>query len=286
MVKTGLVMEGGAMRGIFTAGVNDVLMENGIEFDGAIGVSAGAAFGCNYKSRQIGRVMNYVPKYCNDWRFCSWRSWWETGDLYGADYSYDKIPNELCVFDRKTFAKNPMEFIVVATDVNTGKPVYQRLETASDKDIHWILASASMPLVSNIQKIDGYELLDGGIADSIPIKYFESLGYDRNVVILTQPLSFVKKKNPLLWLMKLVLRKYPHLLEAVAKRHHVYNETTAYIRQQEQAGKMLVLRPPQPLKIKAIEHNPEEIWRVYKIGRDVAEARLSEIQEFLAGKGN
>lgn len=270
------------MRGIFTAGVNDVLMENGIEFDGAIGVSAGAAFGCNYKSRQIGRVMCYVPKYCNDWRFCSWKSWWKTGDIYGADFSYNKIPNELCFFDRETFANNPMKFIVVATDVNSGNPVYENLETASDKDIHWMLASASMPLVSNVQKIDGYELLDGGIADSIPIKYFESIGYDRNIVILTQPLGFIKKKNPLLWLMKIVLHKYPKLLETMAIRQDVYNETIAYIRQKELAGRLLVIRPPEALTISALEHNPDEIWRVYKIGRATAEARLDEIKAFLA----
>jgi len=280
-MKKGLIMEGGAMRGIFTAGVNDILMENGIEFDGAIGVSAGAAFGCNYKSRQIGRVMRYVPKYCNDWRFCSWKSWWKTGDIYGADFSYNKIPNELCVFDRAAFANNPMEFIVVATDVNTGKPVYKRLETACDKDIHWMLASASMPLVSNIQKIDGYELLDGGMADSIPIKYFEAQGYNKNVVVLTQPLGFIKKKNPLLWLMKLVLRKYPKLLDTMSVRQNQYNETTEYIREQELAGKIFVIRPPAALNISALEHNPDEIWRVYKIGRATAEALLEDLKHFL-----
>lgn len=269
------------MRGMFTAGVNDILMENGIEFDGVVGVSAGAAFGCNYKSRQIGRVMRYVPKYCNDWRFCSWRSWWKTGDIYGADFSYRQIPNELCPFDRKTFAANPLKFYVVATDVNSGQAVYKRLDTACDEDIHWMLASASMPLVSNIQKIEGHELLDGGMSDSIPVKFFEELGYDRNVVVLTQPLGFVKKKNPLLWLMKIVLRKYPKLLETMATRQDVYNATTKYIREQELQGKLFVIRPPEALKIDPLEHNPEEIWRVYKIGRATMEARIEELQQYL-----
>lgn len=280
-MKKGLVMEGGAMRGLFTAGVIDVLMENGIEFDGGIGVSAGAAFGCNYKSKQIKRVIGYVTKYCNDDRFCSWKSFWKTGDLYGADFGYKTLPNELSIFDRETFKNNPMEFHVVATDVITGEAIYKRLDTASDEDIHWMLASASMPLVSNVQEIEGHKLLDGGMADSIPIRYFEKLGYDRNVVILTQPLGFVKKKNPLLWLMRIVLRKYKGLLRVMENRQDVYNETTKYIREQEQAGNMFVIRPPEALRIGGVEHDPKEIERVYQIGRREAEKQLEALKSFL-----
>lgn len=283
-MRKGLVMEGGAMRGLFTAGVIDVFMEHGIEFDGAVGVSAGAAFGCNYKSKQIRRVISYVSKYCNDDRFCSWKSWWKTGDLYGAEFGYVTLPNELSIFDRETFNKNPMEFWVVATDVETGKPVYKRLDDASDASIRWMLASASMPLVSNIQEIEGYKLLDGGMADSIPIHFFEDLGYDRNVVILTQPLGFVKKKNPLMWLIRLMMGKYPKMVEVMANRQDVYNATTKYISEQEEQGKLFVIRPPEALGVGGVEHNPKEIERVYEIGRREGEKQVAKVIEFLKGK--
>lgn len=283
-MKKGLVMEGGAMRGLFTAGVIDVLMEHGVEFDGAVGVSAGAAFGCNYKSKQIKRVIGYISKYCNDDRFCSWKSWWKTGDLYGAKFGYETLPNELAFFDRETFKNNPMEFWVVATDVETGKAVYKRLDAASDAEIRWMTASASMPLVSNIQEMEGYKLLDGGMADSIPIRFFEDLGYDRNVVILTQPLDFVKKKNPLMWLIRIVMHKYPALVKVMAERQGFYNATTKYIREQELAGKLFVIRPPAALGVGGVEHDRTKLERVYEIGRKEAEKQIAALQSFLAHK--
>ena len=181
MNKYGLIMEGGAMRGMFTAGVMDVLMENKIRFDGGVGVSAGAAFGCNYKSNQIGRVIRYNKKYCRDPRYCSIRSLIKTGDLYGAEFCYATISYELDVFDNKAYFENPMEFHVVCTDVETGKPVYRNCITGLDEDLTWIRASASMPIASKVVETTDYKLLDGGISDSIPLKYFEDLGLEYNV---------------------------------------------------------------------------------------------------------
>ena len=189
-MKKGLILEGGAMRGMFTAGVIDVMMENGIEFDGAIGVSAGAAFGCNYKSRQIGRAIRYNMRFCNDPRYCGLRTLLKTGDLYSKDFCYKEVPLKHDIFDFETFRNNPMEFYVVCTDVETGKPVYKKCDNFDNNNFEWIRASASMPIVSNIVEIDGTKLLDGGVADSIPIRYFESIGYDKNVVILTQPRGY------------------------------------------------------------------------------------------------
>ena len=194
-MKTGLVLEGGAMRGMFTAGVLDVLMEAGVAVDGAVGVSAGAAFGCNYKSRQIGRAIRYNMTYCRDPRYCSLRSLVRTGDLYGVDFCYRVIPMELDPFDVETFARNPMPFYAVCTDLRTGKPVYHLLQNGGEEDMAWIRASASMPMVSRIVRLDGHELLDGGIADSIPLRFFESIGYERNIVVLTQPQGFIKKRT-------------------------------------------------------------------------------------------
>ena len=157
------------MRGMFTAGVLDVMMENGITFDGIIGVSAGAVFGCNYKSGQIGRTIRYNMKYCGDKRYCSFHSLITTGDLFGADFCYNRIPNELDKFDEPTYKQNPTEFYVTATDIVTGKAVYQRCDNADQYDLKWYRASASMPILSQISEIDGRKLLDGGISDPIPL---------------------------------------------------------------------------------------------------------------------
>ena len=191
-MKTGLILEGGAMRGMFTAGVMDVLMENGVTFDGAVGTSAGAAFGCNYKSHQIGRVIRYNTRYCKDKRFCSISSLIKSGDIYNADFCYGDIPSKYDIFDFDTYKNDPMEFYSVCTDIETGKAVYHKYTGDEDSGFDWIRASASMPLVSKIVEIDGKKLLDGGMADSIPLKFFESIGYDRNVVVLTQPADYRK----------------------------------------------------------------------------------------------
>ena len=280
-MKTGLVLEGGAMRGMFTAGVLDIFMENGIEFPGAIGVSAGAVFGCNLKSRQPGRTIRYNTKYCRDPRYVSIRSLITTGDLYGEQFCYHELPDKLDPFDYETFANSPMEFYVVATDVTTGKPVYHKCGTDGHKELQWLRASASMPLASRVVEVDGYSLLDGGISDSIPLRYFESIGYEKNVVVLTQPKDFVKKKNGLVPLMKLALHKYPHIAEVMARRHDEYNAATAYIRRQDEAGRILVSQPDAPLEVSRTERDPEKLRAAYRLGRKAAEKRLEEIRTFL-----
>ena len=280
-MKKGLVLEGGGMRGLFTAGVTDVLMENGIEFDGMVGVSAGAAFGCNIKSRQIGRAVRYNTKYCKDPRYCSFRSLIKTGDLFGKDFCYRKLPLELDIFDKETFDSNPMEFHLVCTDVETGKPVYKKCDIADDECYEWICASASMPLVSNVVEVGGYLLLDGGISDSIPLKYFESIGYDKNVVILTQPKGYIKKKVAAFPIMKLALRKYPEIIKAMEYRHEMYNETTKYITERQKSGNAFVICPDAPLEISRIEHNPDKLRAVYNLGRGKAERELGKLKEFL-----
>ena len=211
-MKSPLVMEGGALRGIFTAGVLDVFMENGIVLDGAIGISAGACFGINYKSGQIGRTIRYNKRFAGDKRYWSFENFIRTGDLFGAEFCYRIMPFELDIFDCDAFEKNPMEFYVGATDVVTGKAVYHKLTDCREKDLDWIRASASMPLVSNMVKVDGYKLLDGGIADSTPYRYMEKLGYDRSVIILTQTSTYRKKKNRLMPMIALKYRKYPGLV--------------------------------------------------------------------------
>ena len=280
-MKTGLIMEGGAMRGMFTCGVIDVFLENGIIFDGAVGVSAGAAFGCNFKSEQIGRPIRYNKNYCRDWRYCSVRSLLKTGDLFGAEFCYRELPDELDPFDRKVFQMNPMEFYIVATDIFTGSPVYHLCSDGREADLEWMRASASMPLASRIVKVDGLELLDGGISDPVPYHHMEDLGYDRNVMILTQPKGYYKKPFGLMPAICACYQRYPKLIEAMEQRHVVYNRQMSEIRQREQTERSLVIRPPEPLGIGHVSHDPDELERVYQAGRRETVRRLDEIREFL-----
>ena len=237
-MKTGLVLEGGGIRGIFTAGILDVLMEEGIEFDGAVGVSAGAAFGSNYKSRQSRRAIRYNLRFAKDPRYSSIRSLLATGNLFNAQFCYHDIPEKHDPFDWEAFYKNPMEFYLVATDVETGKPVYHLCDESEDKyDIlEWFRASGSMPLVSRVVEVGGYKLLDGGVADSIPLRFMEEQGYERNLVILTRPAGYVKQPNPLMPVIRRALSSYPEAVRAIGDRHIFYNQELAYVRQRE-AGK-------------------------------------------------
>lgn len=280
-MKTGLILEGGAMRGMFTAGVMDVMMENGIEFDGAVGVSAGAAFGCNYKSKQIGRVIRYNTRFCRDKRYCGIRVLLKTGNIYSTEFCYGEVPLKHDVFDFDTYERHPMEFHVVSTNVETGEAVYRKYEGREDHGFDWIRASASMPMVSQIVEIDGLRLLDGGIADSIPVRYFESLGFDRNLAVLTQPKGYRKKKYAIMPLAKIKYRKYPNFVKAMGNRHVMYNETLDYIAKREEEGKLLVIRPDVDLPVKKVEKNPENLRAAYEIGRRVATERLDEIKAYL-----
>ena len=278
--SVGIVLEGGAMRGIFTAGVMDVLMERGVTFPACVGVSAGAAFGCNLKSNQPGRVLRYNLNYCRDRRYCSVRSLIKTGDMFGAQFCYKTLPDELDIFDRDVFKSNPMQFWVVCTDVLSGKPHYQRLDEVNDDCYTWIRASASMPLVSRVVHINGGSYLDGGISDSIPIRFMERQ-FEKNIVVLTQPRDYIKQPASPMWLFRRALRRYPNMVTAIANRHQNYNETRDYVFSREQSGSALIICPNEPLPIGRVEHHPEVIQKTYDLGRKAAEDKLTEIFSFL-----
>ncbi len=281
-MKTGLVLEGGAMRGLFTAGVIDVLMENNIKFNSAIGVSAGAAFGCNYKSGQIGRVIRYSKRFANNKKYASLWSLLTTGDYFGAEYAYHFIPNKLDIVDFETFRNNPMEFWAVATNVGSGKAVYRQLNTLDYEELEFVRASASMPLVSNIVKLNGQRLLDGGVADSIPLAFFQKQGYQRNVVVLTQPKGYRKQPNKLMPLMHLQLHRHPKMLKALAERHIMYNKEVDLVLQEERKGNVFVLQPQIKLTIGHTSHNPKKMQETYEHGRKVATEELEKLKQFLA----
>ena len=280
-MKTGLIMEGGAMRGMFTCGVMDVLMEHGIHFDGGAGISAGAVFGCNFKSGQIGRPIRYNKTYCRDPRYCSFRSLIRTGDLYGADFCYHELPDHLDPFDRQAFAASPMAFYVGATDVQTGSCVYHLCTDGGDTDMLWFQASASMPLVSRPVRIDGHAYLDGGISDAVPYRYMETLGYSRNLIILTQPKGYRKKPVRAVHAMNCLLRRYPGIAGAMARRHMMYNQQMDELDRMDRDGSAWIIRPEEALRIGHTEKNPEELERVYQTGRRTMEAQLSGLMHFL-----
>ena len=285
-MKTGLILEGGAMRGLFTAGVLDVLMENKITFDGVIGVSAGAAFGCNFKSGQIGRAVRYNVRFCRDKRYCGLGSLLKTGDIFNRDFCYGEVPLKLDPFDFDAFEKDPTDFYVVCTDVETGEALCHRYTGRDDHGFDWIRASASMPLVSRMVEIEGRKLLDGGIADSIPASCFESMGYTRNVVILTRPEGYRKKKNQALPLIRRKYRAYPRLVEAMEQRHLVYNAELDYVAQAQAEGRMFVIRPEKALAVRRIEKNPERLRAAYEEGRRTAARQREALSAFLGQQTN
>ena len=269
------------MRGLFTAGILDVMLEEGISFDGVVGVSAGAAFGINFVSGQKGRTIRYNKRFAKDWRYCSFRSWLTTGDLFGAQFAYHDVPERYDPFDSEAFERSTTEFHLVCTDTETGEAVYKRLTRGGHETYDWVRASASMPFVSKPVALDGKMLLDGGVADSIPLDYFECQGFERNVVILTQPKGYVKQHNRLMPLMRLGLRKYPEMVKALDCRHNMYNRQLALVEQREREGAILVIRPAQKLNIGHVSHDPEEMQAIYDIGKETGKAKIKEIREFI-----
>lgn len=282
-MKTGLVLEGGAMRGLFTAGVLDVLMENKINFTGAVGVSAGTGFGVNFKSKQIGRVLRYSLRFAGNPHYSSWQSWRRSGNLYARDFCFHLIPNKFDPVDKHTFASNPMEFWTVVTNAETGKAKYVLLRNGDYKDLEWVRASSAIPFFARPVAIGGKFYFDGGVADSIPIKFAQK-HYDKNVVILTQPRDYRKKFDKTWPLEKVLLRQYPAILPHIKTRPHNYNNTLDYIKKEEKAGRVLAIRPPFALKIGIVESDPKVIKQTYEIGRQEAKKQLPRLEKFLTQK--
>jgi len=278
--KTGLVLEGGGVRGIYTAGVLDVFMQKGITFDGVIGVSAGAIHACSYLSGQMGRSIRYYRNYVNDPRFMSIRSWLKTGDIIGAEFCYHELPDKLDIYDHEAFLRNPTPYYVVCTDLETGEPAYIRL-TDMRGQIEYLRASASLPYFSRIVELDGHKYLDGGCADSIPVQAFRRMGYQRNVIVLTRDAAY-RKLPEMTGLAKLVYRKYPAFIRTMERRHEMYNEQVSAVAKMEQEGSAFVIRPQEPLIIGRLENDPDKVQQVYERGRADAQAALERLQAWLA----
>lgn len=284
-MKTGLVLEGGAMRGLFTSGILDVLMERGMghAFDGMVGVSAGACFGCNFKSEQPGRVLRYNRKYCTYYKYGSYLSWILSGDVFDVRFCYDEIPNRLDPMDYRAFENHPMEFYAVATSLQTGLACYKLIRKVGPLEMRWIRASASLPLLSRPVPIGKDLYLDGGMSDSVPLAFMEGRGYEKNVVILTRPDGYEKKEDRLFPLMAKAYRNYPAFVEKIRKRPAIYNAQLAFVKEREASGRAFVFRPEHELNCDGMVHDPDVLLRVYNLGRSVAKKRWDELQAFLAG---
>lgn len=278
--KTGLVLEGGGMRGIYTAGVLDVFMEENIDFDAVIGVSAGAIHGGTFISKQRGRNVRYYKKYCNDKRFMSLRNLIFTGDMVGEKFCYHTLPEELDPFDYDAFRESDKEFYVTCSNVETGKAEYVRL-TDLRNEMDYLRASASLPYISKMVKIDGKKLMDGGCTDSIPIKPFIDMGYKKCVVVLTRHKGYVKKSEKMP-MAKLYYGKYPNFIKAMEERHNVYNQTVKEIEKLESEGRIFVVRPSEELNIGRMEGNPDKIQAVYDIGVEDAKKQVELLKKWLA----
>lgn len=281
VMKTGLVIEGGGKRGIYAAGVLDVLLENNIWTDGLIGTSAGAVNGCSYVSNQYERNLRYNIRFAKEKRYMSIYSLITTGNVVGTDFAYNILPNKLEVFDYDAFEKSPVAYYVTCSNVETGKAEYIQCKSLRGKNMDYLRASASLPYVSQIVEIDGKKYLDGGICDSIPLKAFQNMGYEKNLVVLTRPRGYIKKPENNL-LANLYYRKYPAFVTALRNRYAVYNRTLKYIEQQENQGNILVLRPSESIRVGRMEQDPERLKQMYELGKNDAGQMLDAIASFLS----
>lgn len=279
-MKTGLVLEGGGMRGAYTCGVLDAFLDNDIEVNGVIGVSAGACHACSYVSKQRGRAFRITETFQHDKRYMSIRSLLTSGDLFNAKFTYHTIPEQLDLFDFKTFNETKTKLYAVCTNIETGEPAYFRIINMK-QDVEYVRASASLPLVSRIVQLDGQKLLDGGISDSIPLQKFQSMGYTKNIVVLTQCKEYRKKKDPSLPLIRACYRHYPNLIKKMEDRHLRYNATLDYLEEQEKEGNILIIRPKENVTISRLEKDVHKLKGLYDQGYADACERIEEIRRFL-----
>ena len=277
--KTALILEGGAMRGLYSAGVLDVFMRNNIPVDVIYGVSAGALFGLNYKSRQIGRAIRYNLKYAHEKNYMGLYSLITTGDVMNKDFCFNKLVYELDKLDFETYKNNPVEFYAVVTNLQTGKPEYIKIDDA-EKDLEYFRASGSMPFVSKPVEVNGNLYLDGAISDAVPFKKALEEDYEKIIVVLTKPAGFNrKKKSPVPY--KLFYGKFPNFVETVENSYAKYNETMDLIEKYESENTIVVLRPSKLIKMQRVEKDTNKLQAVYDLGVSDCMKKLYEIKKFL-----
>ena len=278
-MSIGLVLEGGAMRGLYTAGVLDVFLDNNIKVDGIIGVSAGVLFGVNYLSKQKGRAIRYNKKFAKDKRYMGMRSFLTTGNIINKDFAYYEIPTKLDIFDEETFEKSDTDFWATVTNIETGEAEYIKLEKPIDQ-MEVLRATSAMPLVSKIVEWDNKKYLDGGVSDSIPVEKCKSMGYDKIIVVLTRTIEYRKKKASST-LAKVKYKEYPKLIETMENRYKKYNETVEKIIDMENKKEIFVIRPSKDLKIKRIEKDVDKLQAMYDLGISDCNKCLEDLKEYI-----
>lgn len=282
-MKTCLVLEGGALRGIYTAGVLDELIKDNIKIDAIIGVSMGSLVGINYVSNQPKRAINYNLKYCKDKRYISISSLLKTGDIVNKQFAYYDIPNKLDPFDYQEYKKSNIKFYCTLTNIDTGKAEYKEIKDAK-KEVEYLRAGGSMPGVSKIVEIGNKKYLDGGISDSIPIRKAIEMNYDKIIVVLTRPIEYRKKDSKNKAIARLY-RKYPNFVNTIHNRNQNYNKTVEEIIQLEKQKKIFVIRPSRKVNIKRIEHNRERILEQYHLGVEDYNNKKEDLKIYLKSRG-
>ena len=278
-MKVALVLEGGAMRGLYTAGILDYLLDTNIKIDGIIGVSAGALFGVNYVSKQKGRSLRYNKKYINDKRYMSIRSLLTTGNLVNTKFAYHELPTKLDIFDEETYSKSKTDFYATVTNIETGEAEYKKIINATIQ-VDELRASGSMPFVSKPVKLKDGLYLDGALADSIPVLKAKEMGYDKVIVVLTRTKEY-RKPAPSEWIAKLFYKKYPNLVTAINTRYKKYNETLDLIEELESNKEVFVLRPSKDLKVKRIEKDLDKLQAIYDLGFEDIKNNIKDLKKYL-----
>ncbi|WP_214626331.1 patatin-like phospholipase family protein [Paenibacillus agaridevorans] len=282
MSKTiGLVLEGGGMRAVYTAGVLECLMEHDVYFPYNIGVSAGACMGASYLSRQVGRNRVVNVDYVSDPRYISWGNLLKKREMFGMDFIFDEIPNRLVPFDYEAFWNSAERYVIGTTDCETGESVYYEKGEPGFDMLPLLRASSSLPFIARIVEFGGRKLLDGGLSDPIPLRKSEGDGNSRNVLILTRNESYRKSPNRMGWLARRAYGKYPGLVETMMRRHDVYNETLAYIAEQERSGAAFVIRPSETLTVGRMERDPAKLGALYEQGYEDAKRLLPELRRWM-----
>ena len=278
-MKTGLVLEGGAMRGMFTAGVLDTFLAAGVKADEVAGTSAGALFGVNYLSGQAGRAVRYNKRFNGDKNYMGLRPLLKEGNLFSTAYAYDLVPRKLDPFDDEAFRASGVPFFAVVTNVDTGEAEYMQVKSVFEQ-MDVLRASGSMPFVSRPVEIHGRRYLDGGVADSIPFNAMARMGYEKQLVILTRDMDYRKKPMPA-GAIRLYYRRHPQFRDQLLHRHDVYNDSVARLKELEAQGKTFVIRPSRPIEIGRVESDPDKLQAVYELGLRDGQAALAPLQEYL-----
>ncbi|PGZ95300.1 patatin family protein [Bacillus pseudomycoides] len=280
--NAGLVLEGGGMRGVYTAGVLEYFMENDLYFPYVIGVSAGACNAASYLSRQKERNKTVNIEYVTHPRYLSYKNFWKKRQLFDMDFIFHEIPTQHVPFDFETYFNNEQRFLVGTTDCETGQPTYFEKGRTQKEALTLLQASSSLPFVAPVVEFGGKKLLDGGISDPIPVRKAQVDGYQKSVVVLTRNKGYAKKKSKFGWIATKFYKKYPNLVNTMLTRYEVYNETLHYIEKEEAAGNVFVIRPTDQLEVDRMEKNPEKLQRLYEQGFKDAEKMHEGLLQFLS----